>query len=170
MTDSNQPKTEVIIVNPEPIQQQKDAPGRDASGRFLPGHTPTGASPWQPGQSGNPGGATKGQAQPGRWLGSLCDLPEDELKAIVQDGSASASKRAASQLILDALDDDPSTRRRALSMICDRTEGKPGVNVTLQNESSPRSIDELMSGLTAMATQYPALGQQMRQALNKPLE
>jgi hypothetical protein len=170
MTDSNQPKTEVIVVNPAPSQQQKDDPGRDAAGRFLPGHTPTGASPWQPGQSGNPGGATRGQAQPGRWLGSLCDLPEDELKAIVQDGSASASKRAAAQLILDALDDDPSTRRRALSMICDRTEGKPGVNVTLQNDSSPRSLDELMSGFTSLVVQYPALAQHMRRALDKCLE
>lgn len=170
MTDSNQPKTEVIDLVQTPTQKQKDAPGRDASGRFLPGVTPTGASPWRPGESGNPGGTVQGQSQPGRWLGKLCDLPEDDLKAITGDSSASASKRAAAQLILDALDEDPSTRRRALSMICDRTEGKPGVNLTLTDERSPQSIEEVMLGLAALACQYPVLGVQLKAAIDQSLD
>jgi len=167
MTDVPKPKPEVIDLYPS--QQQKDASGRDAAGRFLPGLTPTGAKPWQPGQSGNPGGTAQGQTQPGRWLGKLSDLPEADLRAIVKDVSASASKRAAAQLILDALNDDPAIRRRALSMICDRTEGKPGVNLTLHDEKPAGSVDDLMLRLGALASKYPVMALQIRETIDQSL-
>ncbi|MDP3971458.1 MAG: hypothetical protein Q8P61_00915 [Candidatus Nanopelagicales bacterium] len=78
----------------------------------------------------NAGGTAKGQAFPLRWLRAIADERYEDLEVIATDRNASASKRAAARLVLDALDESPNVRRKAWSEMCDRLCGKASQPIT----------------------------------------
>jgi hypothetical protein len=106
----------------KPDQQKQGM--RDSKGRFKKGCIPPHTI--KKGEVINPGGLPKGTAQPGRWITALADTSEGELRRIARDKKASASKRGAAMLMLDVIDgDDKDARRKALTLLLERTEGKP---------------------------------------------
>ena len=121
-----------------PSQRQTD--DRDALGRFTPGNSI--GKQFQPGESGNPGGMPGGTAQPGRWLRSLADATPDDLRAIVDDPTASAAKIGAARLLLDLADGKgtPESRRRALAELLDRTEGRPAQSMNVSGDLRAASV------------------------------
>ena len=124
-----------------PPQQQGE---RGSDGRFMPGHSVGKDSRFEPGVSGNPGGAPAGKAQPSRWLAALADESPDELQRIVDERDGSASRIAAARLILDTLDDDPNVRRRAFDALCDRVEGRAIQRASVSEKGATQSVEECL--------------------------
>jgi hypothetical protein len=92
------------MTNAPSTEQNARGPG----GRWLPGHTPQGATPFKPGQSGNPKGRPSAGAAVIEWLNELQNSNEDELDAIVSDKTNPLPKRAAAiqwlTILADAAD------------------------------------------------------------------
>ena len=60
--------------------------------------------PWQPGESGNPGGRPQGAVYPVEHLKSMATMTADELQRIFDDPTQPATRRAAADMALQAVD------------------------------------------------------------------
>ena len=132
-------------------------PVRGDNGRFAPGNPASVGQPFKPGISGNPRGRPAGVSYPGDWIRGLTVCTEAELQQIVDDPGEVISRRAAARMLLDTIDHTPEVRGRAMIRAMDRTEGKPGVTVTVDAGSHvPRSAD-IMAELAELINEHPEL-------------
>ena len=97
------------------------------------------APPFQPGESGCPGGR-----KPGSWTAAdhLRFMQGDEYTAIRlmeirDDANQPQGKRAAAHLMLAMTDDDPAVARLAFTAVADRLEGKPTQSTRIIDEGPP---------------------------------
>jgi len=140
--------------HPKPAAVQ---PVRDDSGRFAPGNPAAIGRPFKPGISGNPSGRPKDVTYPGDWIRGLSGCTEAELHQIAHEPAEIISRRAAARMLLDTIDTTPEVRGRAMIRAMDRTEGKPGVTVTVDAATRvPRSAD-VMAELAEMINEHPEL-------------
>lgn len=116
-----------------PTAPEKD--GRDHLGRWLPGHTPDGATPFQPGESGNPGGMPSAGRILSAHLNAIAGafeagrLSADDLAKIAKE-DPNGNRRIAARRFLNATrpDEDATGKLdpgKDFDRICDRTDGKP---------------------------------------------
>jgi hypothetical protein len=132
-------------------------PVRDDKGQFAAGNPSDYGRPFKPGVSGNPTGRPSGVTYPGDWIRGLSGSTEADLRQIVDDKDEPVSRRAAARMLLDMLDPTPEVRGRAAIRVMDRTEGKPGVTVSVDSTSSvPRSAD-IKVEIAKMLRQNPEL-------------
>ena len=114
---------------------------------FKKGETPKGAIPFEKGKSGNPKGMVPGTVS----LKALINKILDGKTTIEEAGEKVAiSKREAAWILIakDALDKtlDSTSRHRAVSMLADRTDGKPIQGVELSGpDGSTIQIDPTAS-------------------------
>ena len=122
----------------EPLQNTAEI-ARDELGRFGAGNQTPGQV--KPGEVRNPGGQPKGTPKPGRWIPYMVEQDEDELARVAMDRKASASKRMAAILVLEALDrEDRSDRKAAHKMLLERVEGKPDSKQQIEHTGDDRRI------------------------------
>lgn len=91
---------------------------------FQPGQIPPGATPFQPGVSGNPSGKPKGAT----FRGVFNKIMRGEITTEQAGQKVKMSKQEAmcAKLVEDAMfDSDPNVRRQALITIMNRVDGMP---------------------------------------------
>ena len=76
---------------------------RNPNGQFAPGHTPPGARPFKPGQSGNPKGRPRAGLSVVEWINELQETLEEDLRKISTDPKAPPHKRSAANSWLAAM-------------------------------------------------------------------
>ena len=94
---------------------------------------------FKPGQSGNPAGRAGSAGSSVReWINAMAEWTVAELQAVKDDPKATAAKRTAARLWMEATSDDANTAGNpiagaAFDRIMDRTEGRPKQAVSLSN-------------------------------------
>jgi len=104
--------------------------------------------PYQPGQSGNPGGRPKGVVYPAEHMRGMTGMTVEEIQRIKDDPQEPASRRIAAGMYLDAFHGDTARARKdATAELCDRTSGRPCQSLEVIAEKPEKSVEELLDDL-----------------------
>lgn len=126
------------------IQNHDDHNGRDASGRFMPGHN----HGFKAGRSGNPAGRKPGAVFVGEYLSMMATWTRGELQTVVDDDATPITQRIAARRLLAADDADHRIAGPDFDRVCDRTEGKPHQAIRVEQHDH-RCADERAAALLA---------------------
>ena len=123
--------------------------------RFQPGNQHGVETRWKPGQSGNPKGRPAIGASIRNWLNVLAEENEDgsakytmaDIRAIAEapedSKKFSATKRAAARQLIEIATKYGKDAREALSLILDRTEGRPAQSIHMHGHLTADPAVEL---------------------------
>jgi hypothetical protein len=106
---------------------------------------PQNLKPFQPGQSGNPGGRPKSAAM-SQALRAALELPPGE-KCQPQTEAEAIAESLIRQAKRGSV--------KAAVLICDRTEGRPRQQIEISNSFDRESDDEILAKLLERAAQRP---------------